>query len=58
MGLWSYESSLAQQRLGSICAGPVTTTLADALAQIRRLANPAVELLPLPQSDTVQNLPA
>jgi predicted PurR-regulated permease PerM len=57
MGLWSYESSLAQQRLGSICSGPVTTTLADALAQIRRLANPAVELLPLPQSDT-QNLPA
>ena len=58
IGLWSFESSLAQRRLGSLCSGLVSTALTDALGQVRQLANPAVELQALTESDTAQNLPA
>ena len=58
IGLWSFESSVARQRLGSACSGVVTTTLADAVGQIRQLANPAVESHINTESDTAQNLPA
>jgi hypothetical protein len=40
MGMWSLESGAARQRLGPGCAGSVVTNLADALAQIRQLAEP------------------
>jgi predicted PurR-regulated permease PerM len=39
MGLWSFESDAARQRLGPGFSGLVTTTLSDALEQIRRLAD-------------------
>ena len=58
IGVWSFESSVAKQRLGSACSGLVTTTLTDALGQIRQLANPAVESHVLTESDTAQSLPA
>jgi hypothetical protein len=41
MGLWNFESDVARQRLGPGCSGVVTTTLSDALEQIRRLADSA-----------------
>jgi hypothetical protein len=40
IGLWSFESNRARQRLGPACSGLVSTTLSDALAQIRQLAEP------------------
>lgn len=40
IGLWSFESNRARQRLGPACSGLVSTTLSDALAQIRQLARP------------------
>ena len=40
IGLWSFESNRARQRLGPACSGLVATTLADALAQIRQLVHP------------------
>jgi predicted PurR-regulated permease PerM len=58
IGVWSFESSVARQRLGPVCLGLVATTLTDALGQIRQLANPAVESQALTESDTTQNLPA
>jgi predicted PurR-regulated permease PerM len=42
MGLWSFESNTARQRLGPACAGPVSTTLSDAIAQIRRFEDPGI----------------
>ena len=40
IGLWSFESNRARQRLGPACSGLVSTTLSDALAEIRQLAEP------------------
>jgi predicted PurR-regulated permease PerM len=42
IGFWSFASDTARQRLGPSCAASVSTTLPDALAQIRRLEDPAV----------------
>ena len=42
IGLWSFESNTARQRLGPACAESVSTTLSDAMAQIRRLQEPAL----------------
>jgi predicted PurR-regulated permease PerM len=41
IGLWSFESNRARQRLGPACSGLVSTTLGDALAQIRQLMHPS-----------------
>jgi predicted PurR-regulated permease PerM len=41
MGLWNFEGNAARQRLGPGCSGLVTTTLSEALEQIRRLADSA-----------------
>ncbi|MGA9507415.1 MAG: AI-2E family transporter [Candidatus Sulfotelmatobacter sp.] len=40
IGLWSFESNRARQRLGPACSGLVSITLSDALAQIRQLTQP------------------
>lgn len=40
MGLWNFESEAGKARLGPGCPGAVVTTLAEALAQIRLLADP------------------
>jgi hypothetical protein len=41
IGLWSFQGDTARQRLGPACAGSISTTLSDALAQIRRFEDPA-----------------
>jgi len=58
IGAWSFESSIAQQRLGPVCSGLVATTLTDALGQIRQLADPAAASEAATESDTAQNLSA
>jgi predicted PurR-regulated permease PerM len=42
VGLWNLEGGKerAQERLGSTCTAAVTTTLSDALAQVRQLTTP------------------
>ena len=54
IGLWSFESNRARQRLGPSCSGQVSTTLSDALAQIRQLAQPNSPAEPLPESSDAQ----
>ena len=54
IGLWSFESNRARQRLGPSCSGLVSTTLSDALAQIRQLAQPNSPAEPLPESSDAQ----
>ncbi|MFZ0938474.1 MAG: AI-2E family transporter [Candidatus Sulfotelmatobacter sp.] len=58
IGLWSFESVVARQRLGSACSGIVTTTLSDALAQIRQLTEPRKEPKTFSESSDAQNWPA
>lgn len=41
MGLWNFQTATARQRLGPGCTGLLTTTLSDALRQVRELADPA-----------------
>jgi predicted PurR-regulated permease PerM len=40
MGLWSFESNMARQRLGLGCTGFVTTSLSEAIGEVRRIADP------------------
>lgn len=54
MGFWSLESNAARQRVGPTCSGLVTTTLSDALAQIRQLANPDIAPEPLSEISNPQ----
>jgi hypothetical protein len=42
MGLWSFESNTARQRIGPGCSGLVCTTLSEAFEQIRQIANPPI----------------
>lgn len=58
MGLWSFDSDTARQRLGPTCAGLVSATLSDTLAQIRRLADPTVPVESLSESASPQKLSA
>ncbi len=43
VGLWGFEggAATAQERLGRACTDPVATTLAEAIAEVRRLAQSA-----------------
>jgi predicted PurR-regulated permease PerM len=41
VGMWSFERAAAEIRLGMGCNSSVTTSLSDALAQIRQMALPA-----------------
>lgn len=54
IGFWSFVSDTARQRLGPACAGSVSTTLPDALAQIRRLEDPAVAAETVSDSSNAQ----
>jgi predicted PurR-regulated permease PerM len=54
IGFWSFEADMARQRLGPACAGSVSTTLSDALAQIRRLEDPAIAAEDLSDSSSAQ----
>lgn len=54
MGFWSLESNAARQRVGPTCSGLLTTTLSDALAQIRQLANPDIAPEPLSEISNPQ----
>ena len=56
MGLWNFQVDAAQQRLGPGCAGLLTTTLSEALRQIRQLADPAAGAEPIAESEKVENL--
>ena len=58
MGLWSFDSDTARQRLGPTCSGLVSTTLSDALTQIRQLADPTVPAESLSESASPQKLSA
>jgi predicted PurR-regulated permease PerM len=58
MGLWSFDSDTARQRLGPACSGLVSTTLSDALTQIRQLADPTVPVESLSESSSPQKLSA
>jgi hypothetical protein len=58
MGLWSFDGDTARQRLGPTCAGLVSTTLSDTLAQIRQLADPTVPVESLSESANPQKLSA
>jgi predicted PurR-regulated permease PerM len=58
MGLWSFDSDTARQRLGPTCSGLVSTTLSDALTQIRQLADPTVPVESLSESSSPQKLSA
>jgi predicted PurR-regulated permease PerM len=58
MGLWSFDSGTARQRLGPTCSGVVSTTLSDALTQIRQLADPTVPVESLSESSSPQKLSA
>jgi predicted PurR-regulated permease PerM len=58
MGLWSFDSDTARQRLGSSCSGLVSTTLSDALTQIRQRADPSVTVESLSKSASPQKLSA
>jgi predicted PurR-regulated permease PerM len=58
MGLWSFDSDTARQRLGPNCSGLVSTTLSDALTQIRQLADPTVPVESLSESASPQKLSA
>lgn len=40
IGLWSFESNMARQRLGLGCTGFVTTSLSEAIGEVRRIADP------------------
>jgi predicted PurR-regulated permease PerM len=55
MGMWSFESSVAQQRLGSGCPSTVVSTLAEAVADLQKSANP--EKAEIPAEPQEQNLP-
>ena len=54
IGLWSFESNRARQRLGPACSGLVSTTLADALAEIRQLADPGLPAEPSAEPSDAQ----
>lgn len=54
MGLWNFESTLGKQRLGPGCSGLVVTTIAEALSQIRLLADPNAPDN-IPAENTTQN---
>jgi predicted PurR-regulated permease PerM len=54
IGLWSFESDRARQRLGPGCSGLVSTTLSDALTQIRHLAEPNSPAEPLAEASFAQ----
>jgi predicted PurR-regulated permease PerM len=54
MGLWSLEGDTARQRLGPACPVAVASTLADALAQIKQLADPTVSAETLAPSGSPQ----
>lgn len=41
VGLWSFESEMARQRLGLGCTGFVTTKLSETLGEVRRVADPS-----------------
>jgi predicted PurR-regulated permease PerM len=58
MGLWSLEINTARQRLGPACPVPVASTLSDALAQIRQLADSTVPAETLAPSGSAQTLSA
>jgi predicted PurR-regulated permease PerM len=58
MGLWSFDSHTARQRLGPTCSGLVSTTLSDALTQIRQLADPTEPVESLSESSSPQKLSA
>jgi hypothetical protein len=58
MGLWSFDSNTARQRLGPTCPGPLATTLSDALTQIRQLADPTLPVERLSESSSPQKLSA
>lgn len=58
IGLWSFESGAARQRLGPSCSGLVTTTLSDALGQIRQLTDTKQKSEMFSESGKAQNLPA
>jgi methylmalonyl-CoA mutase cobalamin-binding subunit len=54
MGFWSFQSDAARQRFGSTCPSLVATTLSEALAQIRQLADPTIAAENLSQPDKAQ----
>ena len=58
MGLWSFDRDTARQRLGPTCSGLISTTLSDALTQIRQLADPSVPVESLSESASPQKLSA
>lgn len=58
MGMWSFESGAARQRLGPGCVGSVVTTLADTLAEIRQILQPGPRADTFEESDNRQNIPA
>jgi predicted PurR-regulated permease PerM len=58
IGLWSFESNRGRQRLGPACSGMVSTTLADALAQIRQLADPTLDREALAEPSDTQKTSA
>ncbi|MFZ0294683.1 MAG: AI-2E family transporter [Candidatus Sulfotelmatobacter sp.] len=57
IGLWSFESNRARQRLGPACSGLVSTTLSDALAQVRQLAEPTAPAETLAEPSEAQKTP-
>ncbi len=58
IGLWSFDSSVARQRLGPGCSGVVTTTLSDALGQIRQLTEHGKGPEMFSESGEARDLPA
>jgi predicted PurR-regulated permease PerM len=56
VGLWNFENSVAQQRLGAGCSAFVVNTLADALAQVRQSADVALAEPPMADTATAIHL--
>ncbi|MFZ0318539.1 MAG: AI-2E family transporter [Candidatus Sulfotelmatobacter sp.] len=58
MGMWSLDPNIARQRLGPGCSTSVASTLAEALAQTRGPADPAISAETLDASGSHQILSA